>query len=331
MSNYRSLGVVLSGLLLFSACAKPIDGDALSGKVRVDGSSTVFPISEAVGEDYSAREPGVRVTIATSGTGGGFKKFCLGETDINDASRSIKDSEAESCAKNKVGYIEIPVAYDGLSVVVNSKNDFCDDITVAELKKLWDAGSVVKLWSEVRDGWPASPIKLYGPGTDSGTFDYFTEAINGKSQRCRSDFTASEDDNVLVRGISGDINALGFFGYAYYVENKDKLKVVPVKLDANSPAIAPSAKTINNGTYRPLSRPIFIYVSAKAAERPEVDSFVRFYIENAGPLGAEVGYVALPDAIYALAMSRFANRQTGSMFDGGKKGGLAALMSSTNN
>jgi len=215
--------------------------------------------------------------------------------------------------------------------VVNSKNDFCDDITVAELKKLWDAGSVVKLWSEVRDGWPASPIKLYGPGTDSGTFDYFTEAINGKSQRCRSDFTASEDDNVLVRGISGDINALGFFGYAYYVENKDKLKVVPVKLDANSPAIAPSAKTINNGTYRPLSRPIFIYVSAKAAERPEVDSFVRFYIENAGPLGAEVGYVALPDAIYALAMSRFANRQTGSMFDGGKKGGLAALMSSTNN
>jgi len=296
-------------------------GDRLSGKVRVDGSSTVFPITEAVAEEFQMANRKVRVTVGISGTGGGFKKFCAGETDLNDASRPIKDKEIETAKKNGIDFVELPVAFDGISVLVNPENDFVDYLTVEELKKIWQPGSTVHKWSDVRPGWPDEPIRLYGPGTDSGTFDYFTKAINGREQACRPDFTASEDDNVLVQGIAGDRNALGFFGYAYYAENKDKLKVVPI--DGGDGPVTPSVETINNGTYKPLSRPIFIYVSVEAAKRREVQAFVQFYLANAPVLVGEVGYVPLPAKIYALDVDRFERRITGSAFRGRKTIGLS--------
>ncbi|HEX9750878.1 MAG TPA: PstS family phosphate ABC transporter substrate-binding protein [candidate division Zixibacteria bacterium] len=286
----------------------------MTGTVTVDGSSTVFPITEAVAEEFQKVQTGVRVTVGISGTGGGFKKFTSGETDISDASRPIKPEEVARAAQHGIEYVELPVAFDGLSVIVNPDNTFVNSLTVAELKRIWEPGSTVKLWSDVRPEWPKRKIRLYGPGTDSGTFDYFTEAINGKSQSCRADFTASEDDNVLVQGIAGDPDALGFFGFAYYIENQDKLKLVPID-DGNGP-IAPSEETINNGTYAPLSRPIFIYVGTKAAQRPEVGAFVDFYLEHAPVLVGEVGYISLPQAAYALAKDRFARRVTGSVFEG---------------
>ena len=292
-------------------------GEKLAGAVAVDGSSTVFPITEAVAEEFRAVQPSVRVTVGVSGTGGGFKKFVLGETDINDASRIIKSSEMEKCEANAIGFIELPVAFDGISVLVNPANDFVDFLTVEELRKIWQPGSTVKTWADVREGWPAEPITLYGPGTDSGTFDYFTDAINGKEGACRPDFTASEDDNVLVRGIAGDTHALGFFGYAYYAENRSKLRAVPI--EAGNGPVAPSEKTINDGTYAPLSRPIFIYVSSAAADRPEVEAFVQFYLNSAAVLSQEVGYVALPAAVYELALERFEKRTVGSALSGQDK------------
>jgi len=302
-------------VLLLVGAAGPIQAaERLEGKVRVDGSSTVFPISEAVAEEFAGVQPRVRVTIGVSGTGGGFKQFCVGETDINDASRPIKESEKAKAAEHGVEYIELPVAFDGISVVVNKSNDFVDRLTVEELHRVWEPGSKVTTWQDVRPEWPAEEIALYGPGTDSGTFDYFTEAINGKSQACRADFTASEDDNVLVQGVAGDPNSLGFFGFAYYIENTDLLKVVPV--DAGKGPVVPSHDTINNGSYAPLSRPIFIYVSRSAAERPEVQAFVDFYLETATTLSAEVGYVSLPADVYDLARRRFEQRVTGTVFTG---------------
>ena len=286
----------------------------LSGTVRVDGSSTVFPITEAVAEEFQKVHRDVRVTVGVSGTGGGFKKFVLGEIDINDASRPIKESEEAKCQENNVEYIELPVAFDGISIVANTENTFLDYLTAEELQRIWQPGSTVERWNQVRSEWPDEEMNLYGPGVDSGTFDYFTEAINGKSQRCRADFTASEDDNVLVQGVAGDEHALGFFGFAYYKENADRLKLVPV--DGGEGPVAPTMKTINNGTYQPLSRPIFIYVTKTAAERPEVQEFVHFYLENAPQLVKEVGYVPLPDEVYALAIKRFENRITGSVFQG---------------
>jgi len=286
----------------------------LKGKVRIDGSSTVYPISEAVAEEFNAVQPRVRVTIGVSGTGGGFKKFAIGETDINNASRPIKGKEVTKAEENGVGFIELPVAFDGVTVVVNPGNDFVNELTADELRRIWQPESDVQTWQDVRPEWPARKLKLYGPGTDSGTFDYFTEAINGESQLCRADFTASEDDNVLVQGIAGDLDALGFFGYAYYIENKDKLKVVPV--DGGNGAVAPSDATINDGSYAPLSRPLFIYVSKIAADRPEVQEFINFYIENAGELASQVGYVGLPAAAYAMTQERFDGRITGSVFSG---------------
>jgi phosphate transport system substrate-binding protein len=313
---------ILSALALTVAVAVvPTGSDAagkMKGEVRVDGSSTVYPITEAVAEEFRAVQPKVRVSVGFSGTGGGFKKFNIGETDINDASRPIKGKEIALASENGIHFIELPVAYDGLSVVVNPKNTFVDHLTVEELHKIWMPESPVKTWQDVRPEWPAEEIALYGPGVDSGTFDYFTEAINGKSQVCRSDFTASEDDNVLVQGVAGDVDALGFFGFAYYLENKDKLKVVPV--DGGDGPVAPTTETINNGTYAPLSRPIFIYVSTAAAQRPEVEAFVNFYLENAAALASEVGYVALPDAVYALASQRFANRVAGTVYGEGSQG-----------
>ncbi|MCH2695537.1 MAG: PstS family phosphate ABC transporter substrate-binding protein [Acidobacteriia bacterium] len=302
--------------IFFIGCA---GNNTQSGKgsrtlVKVDGSSTVFPITEAVAEEFQKVYPKVRVTVGVSGTGGGFKKFCVGEIDINDASRSIKQKELSVAAEKNIQFIELPVAFDGLSVVVNPQNDFVDYLTVGELKRIWQPGSTVTKWSDVRTGWPEKPITLYGPGTDSGTFDYFTEAINGKSGACRPDFTASEDDNVLVQGIAGDETSLGFFGYSYYVENKSKLKVVPI--GEGDEAIAPSETTINDGTYSPLSRPIFIYVSTASAERSEISDFISFYLKHAPALVEEVGYVPLPDDVYELALKRFNNRVTGSVFFG---------------
>ncbi|MFQ6616865.1 MAG: PstS family phosphate ABC transporter substrate-binding protein [Fidelibacterota bacterium] len=301
-------------LLTFLGCGggEAVDEGGLSGTVSIDGSSTVFPITEAVAEEFQRQHRNVRVTVGISGTGGGFKKFTVGETDINDASRPIKSSEVEQAKANGMEYIELPVAFDGISVVVNPANEFVDSLTAEELKKIWQPGSTVQSWSDVRASWPDSPLTLYGPGTDSGTFDYFTEAINGRSGACRPDFTASEDDNVLVQGIAGDENALGFFGFAYYAENRSRLRVVPV--DGGEGPVTPSDSSINNGTYQPLSRPIFIYVSQAASQRPELREFVKFYLEEAPVLVKEVGYVPLPQEVYRLAWERFEKGVTGSLF-----------------
>jgi phosphate transport system substrate-binding protein len=301
--------IVLAGMLTLLIASTGFAGSkALRGTVKVDGSSTVFPITEAVAEEFGMlrEHRRIRVTVGVSGTGGGFKKFLAGETDINDASRPIKQKEIDKANKNGVKYIELPVAYDGLSVVVNKKNTWVDYLTVAELHKIWKPGSTVKTWQDIRSNWPNQKIQLYGPGTDSGTFDYFTEVINGKSQVSRSDFTKSEDDNVLVNGVAGDKGSLGYFGFAYYVENKDKLKVVPIK-QGNKKPVAPTMTTINNGSYAPLSRPIFIYVNLQSAKKPEVREFVRFYLIQAKELVKEVGYVPLPDQDYKRYLDQFEN------------------------
>ena len=294
--------ILLSSMLAFTGCGGGEDSTpegetaTLSGEIKIDGSSTVFPITEAIAEEFRAEYPDVRIPVGVSGTGGGFKKFTINEIDINDASRHIKDEEAAKAQENGIEYVEITVAYDGLSVVVNQENDWVDSLTVDELKKIWAPDSKVKTWKDVRAEWPNEEIKLYAPGTDSGTFDYFTEEINGESGAMRPDFTPSEDDNVLVQGISGDKNAIGFFGYAYYAENKDKVKVV--KIDGGSGPIEPTFETIKSGEYSPLSRPLFIYVNKASLEREEVKTFIQFYLENAKELAAEVGYVALPDEEY---------------------------------
>ena len=311
----------LSGLLL-SSCGGGDDSGGMRGRVKVDGSSTVFPITEAVAEEFLKVHPGVQVTVGISGTGGGFKKFCSGEIDINDASRPIKPTEQEAAKTNSVQFIELPVAFDGISVVAHPDNEFLDYLTVEELRKIWQPGSMVNKWSDIRSEWPDRNIALYGPGTDSGTFDYFTEAVNGKSQVCRPDFTASEDDNVLVQGIAGDPDALGFFGFAYYAENSSRLKLIPI--DGGDGPVYPSNETINQNTYKPLSRPIFIYVNDQA-RREAVVTFVEFYLREAPNLVQEVGYVALPAAVYELALSRFTNGITGTVYDGGHKAGASLL------
>ena len=277
--------------------------------VKIDGSSTVFPVTEAVAEEFQkAKKQQIKVTVGISGTGGGFKKFCRGETDISDASRPILKKEMEECQKAGVEYIELPVAFDALTVVINPKNSFIKQLTVAELKKMWEpaAQGKVMTWSQVNPAWPNQPLKLFGPGADSGTFDYFTEAITGKSKSSRGDFTASEDDNVLVQGVSRDGNALGFFGFAYYAENKDKLKSVPIVEKDGKPAVPPSEATVLDGTYQPLARPIFIYVSTKSMAKPEVKEFVEYYLAHGAKLSKEVKYVPLPDRIYKAASDRLA-------------------------
>jgi phosphate transport system substrate-binding protein len=287
--------------------------------VKIDGSSTVYPITEAVAEEFQkAKKGSVKVTVGISGTGGGFKKFCRGETDISDASRPILKKEIDICKEKGIEYIELPVAYDGLAVMVNPKNTWIKSLTVADLKKMWEpaAQGNIKKWNQVRPEWPDAPLKLFGPGADSGTFDYFTEAIMGKSKSSRGDFTASEDDNVLVQGISGDKNALGYFGLAYYEENKDKSKLVPIINPKTGQPVFPSEKTVMDGTYQPLSRPIFIYVSKKAVEKPEIKEFVDYYIKNAAKLVKQVKYVPLPAKAYKLAEERFVKRKTGTMFGG---------------
>jgi len=293
--------------------------------VKVDGSSTVYPITEAVAEDFQkAKKNAIKVTVGISGTGGGFKKFCRGEIDISNASRPILKKEIDDCKAAGIEYLELPVAYDALTVVVNPKNDWIKSLTVAELKTMWEPGAQGKItnWKQVNPAWPDRPLKLFGAGADSGTFDYFTEAITGKSKASRGDFTASEDDNVLVQGVARDIGALGFFGYAYYEENKDKLRSVPIVDKEGKPAVAPSIKTVIDGTYQPLARPIFIYVNAKSAEKPEVKEFVEYYMKHGEKLTKEVKYVPLPAKAYEYNLDHFAKRVKGTKFGGENKVGL---------
>jgi phosphate transport system substrate-binding protein len=317
----------LTALPVMTSCGGAVLGGA-SRLIAVDGSSTVFPISEAVAEEFQHADPTARVTVGISGTGGGFQKFCRGEADISNASRPIRPPEIEACAKAGITFIELPVAYDGIAIAVNHKAHWIDHITVDELKRLWspDAQGHVTWWSQVRAGWPGRPIRLFGAGVDSGTYDYFTQAIVGEEGASRGDFTSSEDDNVLVQGISGDELALGFLPYAYYAENRGLLKLVPVddgKPDNGEGAIAPSFDTIRDSTYQPLARPILIYVAEQSLSRPEVVSFVDFYLKEGGTLAEEVGYVQLGTEGYRLVTEHFHARRTGTVFgEGGSTVGL---------
>ena len=290
--------------------------------IKIDGSSTVYPITEAMAEEFQKAQK-VKVTVGESGTGGGFKKFCRGETDISDASRPITQKEMDMCKEAGIQYIELPIAYDALTVVVNSKNDWVKSLSVEELNMIWKPGSSVKNWKQVNAAYPDKAMGLYGPGTASGTFDYFTEAVNGKSKSSRTDYTPSEDDNVLVQGVSGNVGGLAYFGYAYYEENKDKLRAIPISAKSGSPAVMPSPEAVKDGTYQPLSRPLFIYVNATAAAfRPEVKAFVNFYLENAPKLVAEVKYVPLPSTDYVAVKEHFKALKPGTGFGGKNEVGL---------
>jgi len=308
----KKLIIIMSLALIIAACGekkektgKDNDVTALAGTIKVDGSSTVFPITEAVAEEFRSAQPKVKVTIGVSGTGGGFKKFSRGETNLSNASRPIKDKEKAACAENNINYLELEVAYDGLAVLVNPQNDWVDSFTIEELKKIWEPaaqGTIMK-WNQIRPEWPNEEIHLFGPGVASGTYDYFTEAIVGKSGSSRGDFTASEDDHVLVQGIAGDKYSLGFFGLAYYSENKDKLTLIGVH--NGEEVVKPTLETVSNGTYRPLSRPLFIYVNSTSVASPEVVEFVNYYLENSGELSKDVGYIPLPDENYRKQIDNF--------------------------
>lgn len=333
-THFRYFLLALAPLVL-AACqggsGKPGSPSATpaASTIAIDGSSTVYPISEAIAEAFRAREPGVRITIGVSGTGGGMKKFCAGEIAIAGASRPIKSAEIEACATKGITFVELPVAYDGIAVVSNPAATWFDHVTVEELKQLWrpEAQQVITKWSQVRPGWPDEPVHLFGPGVDSGTYDYFTAAIVGVEHSSRGDFTSSEDDNVLVQGVASDKSALGFFGLAYYEENASKLRIVPVedgKVDNGAGPILPSVDTVRNGTYQPLSRPLFVYVSTHALVRPEVAQFLDFYLGEGHGMVSEVGYVPLSDVGYGLVRERLKARKTGSVFaSGGSQVGLS--------
>lgn len=294
---------------------------AQSKVIKVDGSSTVYPIMEAAASDFQ-KTGKAQVTVGISGTGGGFKKFCNGETDISNASRPILKKEMDACKAKGIRYLEMPVAYDGLAVVVNPNNKWVNQLTVAELKKIWEPGSKVNNWSQVREGFPNVPLKLFGPGPDSGTFDYFTEAVNGKSKASRTDYTPSEDDNVLVQGVSRDRGSMGYFGKAYYEANRTRLKVVPIVNPATGKAVVPTDVTVQNGTYSPLSRPMFIYVNATAVKRPEVKEFVTFLLRNGASISKRARYTALPSNAYPKILSNFNKGKTGTVFGGSPDVGL---------
>ena len=326
--KYLSSVCVLSAVLVAANCGpRESGGGAGAGVIKIDGSSTVFPVTEAVAEEFQkAKQGSVKVTVGISGTGGGFKKFVRGEIDIADASRPILKEEMEQARANGIEYIELPVCFDALSVVVNPQNDWLNSITVEELKKIWEPEAQGKItnWNQIRPEWPNQKISLFGAGTDSGTFDYFTEAIVGKAKSSRGDYTASEDDNVLVQGVGGNKYALGYMGYAYYAPNTSKLKAVAIEWSKNATKgpVMPSAETVIAGTYNPLSRPLFIYVSTKSMSRPEVKEFVEFYLKNVPELAADVKYVALPDGAYQMAQQRFSSMQTGTAFGGVPEVGL---------
>jgi phosphate transport system substrate-binding protein len=323
-------GLVVSGVLSV-ACgggSSQEPGAAQADRVvTLDGSSTVFPISEAVAEEFQ-KATGIRATVGISGTGGGFQKFCRSETDISDASRPITPTELAACKEGGVSFIELPIAYDGIAIIVNPKATWLDHITVAELKTLWapEAQGKITRWSQVRKGWPDREIHLFGAGVDSGTYDYFTQAIVGKEGASRGDFTSSEDDNVLVQGVTSDELALGFLPFAYFEENSDKLKLIPVddeKPDNGAGPIVPTLESIRTGTYQPLARPIFIYVSVPSLAKDHVKQFVDYYLANVGKLAEEVGYVQLGDAAYKLVTEHFTGRREGTVFaEGGSQVGL---------
>ena len=313
---YAAIAAMLGGV-----AAAPV---ATAQVVKVDGSSTVFPVSEAVAEDFQkAKKGAMKVTVGISGTGGGFKKFCRGETDVSNASRPILKQEMADCKAAGIEYFELPVAFDALTVVINPRNSFIKTLTVAELKKMWEPGAQGKVtrWNQVNPAWPDVPIKLFGPGADSGTFDYFTEAVVGKAKSSRGDFTASEDDNVLVQGVARDVNGLGYFGYAYYIENKDKLKAVPIVNEKGQP-VEPSMEAVLKGTYSPLARPIFIYVNAKSLGKPEVREFVEYYMKHGAKLAREVKYVPLPDSAYTASLEHIQKGKKGTVFGGTAEAGV---------
>jgi phosphate transport system substrate-binding protein len=307
-----SLALAFGGLLI---AAPP----ASAGTIKVDGSSTVYPITDAVASEFQkARRNATNVTVGISGTSGGFRKFCRGETDISDASRPIMTREMEACRAGGVEYLELPVAFDAITVVVNIKNRFLTSISVDELKRLWEPAAQGKVmrWNQVNPAWPDVPVKLYGPGADSGTFDYFTEAVVGAANASRKDYTASEDDNVLVQGVARDTNALGYFGYAYYVANRQKLRALPIAEKPGKLAVEPSPEAVVKGTYQPLSRPIFIYVNAKALERAEVRDFVQVYLENGARFATDAKYMPLPESAYGKALEHLKAMKKGTVFSG---------------
>jgi phosphate transport system substrate-binding protein len=319
--NFLLIGCIF---LAYSCGNKSGSGSELTGKIEIDGSSTVYPIMEAAAEDFRALHPKVRTTIGVSGTGGGFKKFARGETDMNNASRPITKAEAEACSNNNIEFIELAIAYDGIAVVVHPNNNWVDKLTVAELKKMWEpeAQNVIKRWNQIRPEWPDREIHLFGAGVESGTYDYFTEAIVGKSHSSRGDFTASEDDNVLVQGISTDELALGFFGLAYYEENADKLKLIPIAMDEDADAIKPTMESVRDGSYLPLSRPLFLYIKKESTNREEIKSFVDYLLNDAQETIKEVGYIPLEDDTYDLVRKRYDNQTTGTIFSEGHNVGI---------
>jgi len=322
--NARRLAILTLATQLTVAvtgCGKQ-DGSAAGGRnapvVRMDGSSTVFPIAEAVAEEFQLSERGaVRVTVGLSGTGGGFKKLCRGDIDVSNASRPILKEEMEMCRAAGINYIELPVAFDAITVVVNPKNDWVQTLNVADLKKMWEpaAQGQVLRWNQVRPEWPDVPLMLFGPGADSGTFDYFTEAVTGEAKSSRGDYTASEDDNVLVQGVENNKNALGYFGFAYYIGHKERMRVIPIESNDGT-QVAPSNATVIDGTYQPLSRPLFIYVSDKSAQRPEVRRFIEYYLTEGPALAAEVGFVEMPEHAAKTALRHFNENRLGTVFGG---------------
>jgi phosphate transport system substrate-binding protein len=321
----RRLSALLPVAIAAAALAQgSTDLKSLKGAIRIDGSSTVYPITEAIAEEFRSVAPKVKVTVGLSGTGGGFKRFAVGEIDISDASRAIKKTEIEAAAKGKIEFIELPVAFDGLTIVVHPKNTWAKSMTLDEIKKIYLASSAAKSWKDVNPAWPDRPIKVYSPGTDSGTFDYFKEVVAGKEGKIRSDMSVSEDDNTLVTGVAGDENAIGFFGVAYYEENKDKLHSVAI--DGGKGPVSPTAETIENGSYAPFSRPLFIYVSKAATAKPEVKAFVDFYLTKAPEIVGEVGYVKLPDSVYEKAMRNFNAQRTGTQFSDEKGNAIAGAV-----
>lgn len=313
--NLKVIGVTTALSILISAT----NVAGAVAIIKIDGSSTVYPVTEAVTEEFQKnKKNAIKVNVSISGTSGGFKKLCRGEIDIANASRPILNEEIKECNKHGIKFIELPVAYDALTVVINPQNNWVSSMTVAELKKMWEPAAQGKVthWNQINPAWPNATLKLFGPDSDSGTFDFFTEVIVGKAKSSRLDFTSSDDDKLLVQGVSGDKNAIGYFGYAYYADNTKKLKVVPIKSGKGKPHILPSLESVKNSTCRPLSRPIFIYISAKAAQKPEVKEFIEFYLKQATDLVEEVKYIPLPDAAYKLALDNFTKGKTGTGFGG---------------
>ena len=319
----KAITIAAASILALAGLAAAPRAQAQAQVIKVDGSSTVFPITEAVAEEFQIRKRGkVRVTVGISGTGGGFKKFCRGETDVQDASRPILAAEMEACRAAGIKYYELPVAYDALTVAVSPQNNWVTQLTIADLKKMWEPAAQGKImrWNQINPKWPNQPLSLFGPGSDSGTFDYFTEAVVGKAKSSRGDYTGSEDDNVLVQGVANNKNALGYFGFAYYQPNSSRMKAVPIVGKSGKPVL-PSLENVNNGTYEPLSRPLFIYVSEKGARRPEVREFIQFYLKSP-ELAQEVGYLPLPQRAYELALEHFQNGKLGTGFGGVPEVGL---------